>query len=287
MIVYLNGDYIDAAAAQVSAFDRGFLLADGIYEGLRAAPGGVIALGRHIDRMNGGLRELRITGFDAASLREPTFELLRRNNLEDAFVYWHVTRGAAAPGPEARRRVAAEVLPPTVFGYATPLPPLGSYVTPRTVRARLVQDCRWLRGHVKAISLLGSVVAGYEAAESGCEEAVLHREGRVTEGISTNVIVAFGDEVVTPTTDAASLLPGVTRSLMMDRLGVSTRHIEVAELAGADEIMLIGTATVLVSVVELDGVPVGETGMGQPGPVARSLVRNLIDISLSNLEGSP
>lgn len=285
MRVHLNGTLVDAADAQVSVFDRGFLLADGVYEGLRAEQGRVVALTQHLERMNAGFDALRIRGFDAAALREPTFELLRANGLKDAFIYWHVTRGAPGHGPVARRRVPPEDLVPTVFGFASPLPQLESYATPRTVSAELLEDSRWLRGQIKAVSLLGSVVAAIEASEAGCEEAVLHRDGLVTEGITTNVVAVFGDEVVTPTTRGASLLPGVTRALLLRDLGVDERPISVEEIEVADEIMLIGTATVLISVVALGGRPVGSTASGKPGPVACRLARRLIDVSMKYAEG--
>ncbi len=97
MIVSLNHRLLPRDQARIDPFDRGFLFADGVYEGLRAFSGHVVGMPLHVRRLAAGLRELRID-FDAGLMVERTRELLDANRLRDAFIYWQVTRGVPAPG---------------------------------------------------------------------------------------------------------------------------------------------------------------------------------------------
>lgn len=281
MLVHLNGQLVPPEHASVSVFDRGFLFGDGVYEGLRttAGPSGaavIIGDAEHEDRFAAGLREARIP-FDAARITSLTDELVRANNLVEAFVYWQVTRGtpAGAAGP-ARPRVASKNTSPTVVGFATPVQPVSAYVVPEVKKAAVRPDTRWLRGRLKSISLLGGVLAAYEADEQGADDAIMVRNGLATEGTATNLIIARGGTLVTPSLESAPMLAGVTRRLLVERdPTIVQRPVTEAELRSADEVMLVGTKTMLVSISHLDGAPVG---VGQaPGPMARRLLKTLVD----------
>lgn len=264
----------------MSPFDRAFMFGDGVYEGLRAVGGVVAGLGPHAERMRAGLSEARIDGFDPERLGELSAALLRANGLADAFLYWQVSRGCApvqgAGTAELRARAPRSgALRPTVFGFATPLPAVSTYRTPRARTARVCEDTRWLRGHLKSISLMGGVIAAYEAQEDGADEPILVRDGLVTEGVATNVLVASGGRVSTPPIGQGRILAGVTRRLLLESgSGIVERPIGLEELRRADEVMLIGTATMVASVVRLDGRPVGG---GEPGPQATRLLRLLVE----------
>lgn len=289
MIVHLNGALVEAAEAKVSIFDRGFLFGDGVYEGLRSVPGPdgapvIIGSRLHEQRMREGLAEARITGFDPAALGTLTAELVRANSLPDAFVYWQVSRGTppGAAGPD-RPRVPTSRFPPTVVGFATPVPPLSECARPATKRVALRPDTRWQRGRLKSISLLGGVLAAMEAAELDAEDALMVRDGLVTEGTATNVFISTGGRIVTPSLESAPMLAGVTRQLILgEDPSIEERAVRVEELRGVQEIMLVGTKTMVSSVVLLDGRPVGDAadrGFG-PGPASQ----RLLDILLRAIE---
>jgi len=274
MIVHLDGNLIDAHQANVSVFDRGFLFGDGIYEGLRATRGHIIGLEPHARRMARGLSATGIEGFDASRLGRLSHELLETNGLESAFIYWQVTRGVPADGA-SRPRFPTTPNEPTVFGFATGLEPVDELPGPAPKRAALIEDCRWTHGHLKSISLMGSVLVAREAMLSGRDDAIMHRAGLVTEGTATNIFLAFGERVATPSLDSAPMLEGVTRRLMLEaEPGVEERPVRVEELARATEVMLVGTRTMVASVVEIDGRPVGD---GAPGSVARRMHGALVD----------
>ncbi len=277
MLVHLNGSLIPAEQATVSVFDRGFLFGDGVYEGLRSSRGVVISLQRHITRMNLGLAEARIKGFDPSILGELTDELLAATDLADAFIYWQITRGTppGAEGP-ARARVTRAPLRPTILGFATPMPPVSSCKVPEVRRVAIRPDTRWTRGHLKAISLLGGVLAAIEAEEHGADDAIMVRDGLVTEGTATNVFLSIKGRIVTPALESASMLTGVTRALILDAdPAIEQRPVRAEELNEAEEIMLVGTKTMVASVVALDGRPVGDP-RSLPGPRARAMLDALV-----------
>src|SRR5260370_33355350 len=115
MIVYYNGQYVQKSEVAISPDDRGFLFADGVYDVIRAYPGKLFRGVEHLDRLEFGLRELRIEGLDAPSLEQVARELIERSKLEasDAVVYIQVTRGAAPRSHEFPNGT-----PPTVYVQA-------------------------------------------------------------------------------------------------------------------------------------------------------------------------
>lgn len=282
MIVSLNHRLLPRDQARIDPFDRGFLFADGVYEGLRAFSGHVVGMPLHVRRLAAGLRELRID-FDAGLMVERTRELLEANRLRDAFIYWQVTRGVPAPGQPVRSRLLTGPVTPTLFGYAVPAPTLEQCAIVPTKSACRVRDTRWLRGLVKSIGLVGSVVGAIEAHEQGGDDAILIRhpepngmagEPRVAEATSSNLLAVLDSgEIVTPALESAPILAGVTRDILIAAArasGVDLRERTLLdrELSRAREIMLLGTLTMVTSVTTLDGAPVGT---GTPGPIAQKL----------------
>ncbi len=269
-VVYLDGAYLPKAEARVSVDDRGFLLADGVYEVTPAYRGSFFRLDRHMDRLARGLRELRID-FDLDPVPEIHGRLLEENGLtgdEVSIVYLQVTRGVAPrthafpPGPVA----------PTVYAFA------GVYGRPsrerweRGYRAITVPDRRWGRVDIKSIALLPNVLAQQAAVDAGVKDALLVRDGIALEGSHNNVCFVFDGTVVThpPTHE---ILHGVTREYVLELareegIPVEERAVQVEEIHAADEIFFTGTTTEVRPCVEVDGRPVAD---GSVGPVTRRL----------------
>lgn len=278
-VMHFQGAIIPTEEVAISPFDRGFLFGDGVYEGLRAFGGRVVGLDAHIRRMREGLAEARITGFDPASLGPLTQELLAAEGLVDAFIYWQATRGVPTPDAPPRQRGAGVLaaLAPTILGFAMPTPPLEACAEPDLKTVSLQPDLRWLRGRLKSISLLGGVLAGLDAASAGADDAILVRDGLVAEAQSANLFIAKNGEVVTPSLDSAPILAGVTRGLLLAAdPSIVERAIHTRELERADEIILVGTTTMVTAVTHVDGSPVAGVCNGEPGVVARNLLRTLV-----------
>lgn len=270
--VYLNGRYVPEAEALIPANDRGFIFGDGIYEVVRAIEGRLFAWEGHAERLANGLAGLRIEAgalASSATLRAVCEGLLARNALTtgEATIYLQVTRGAA-------KRVHAFPPPgtvPTVYAVAS------RFVPDRAMRAHgataiTYPDLRWARCDLKTVNLLGPVLARQAAAEAGSYEAILHRDGLVTEGAATTVFVVR-DGVLITTPLSTAVLPSITRTVVLDcarALGIPVREeaTPLAELPAVDELMVVGTTTDVQPIVALDGRPIGD---GRPGPVTSRL----------------
>jgi len=267
---YVNGRYVDHRQATVHIEDRGYQLADGVYEVVGVRDGRLIDEGPHIDRLDRSLRELRIGWpVSRATLGFIIRELMRRNRLRDGLVYMQITRGVA------RRDHAF----PT-----TPVKPALVLTTKNTKRpeadpgpgiaVKSQPDIRWERCDIKTVALLPNVLAKQAARESGAYEAwLIDDQGKVTEGASTNAwIVTQNDELVTRQTDTG-ILAGITRLTLKSLAGalqlkLVERPFTLAEAKKAKEAFITSATSFVTPVVKIDDETVGN---GKVGPTARRL----------------
>ena len=270
-LVHLNGRLVPESEARVSAWDRGFLFGDGVYEYVRYFAGVGIALDLHEARLERSLELTGIRGFDAGGLARIGRELLRANGLRVAGVYLQVTRGAGT----TRAHMPSPDLVPTVFAFAAPSPAIETFTEPERMRAIVRPDLRWHRCEVKTTALAGNVLALIEAQAAGADECILVRDGLVGEGAYTNVAAVIGGTLVTcPVGDeAAPVLHGTMRHWMLDAahdagVGVDVRPLRTEELAGASEVLVQSSRRLVAAVTELDGRRVGD---GTAGPACRAL----------------
>jgi D-alanine transaminase len=277
MIVYLNGSYLPSDRAHLSALDRGFVFGDGVYEVWRVVNGRLFEAERHRERLERGLRELRIgppDGADADGLRTIAERLLRENDLLDghATFYVEVTRGAAP----RTHHFPPPGTPATVFAYTAALKSLEQ--DRRTgVRAIARPDVRWLRCDIKTIQLLPNVLAKQAAVEAGAFEAIFVRDGHATEGTHSNLFAVRNGELRTHPSNNL-ILPGVTRDVVLElarELGIPCREKPVteAELRKVEELFFTGTTTDVLPVVRVDDFSIGN---GHPGPIAAALYEALV-----------
>ncbi len=267
---YVNGRYVDHRHASVHIEDRGYQLADGVYEVVGIRDGRLIDEELHIDRLDRSLGELRI----AWPVTRPVLgfvirELMRRNSLRDGLVYMQVTRGVA------RRDHAF----PT-----TPVKPALVITTKNTRRldadpgtgiaVKSQRDIRWERCDIKTIALLPNVLAKQAARESGAYEAwLVDDQGCVTEGASTNAWIVTPDgELITRHTDHG-ILAGITRRTLKALAGsmqlkLVERPFTLAEAKKAKEAFITSATSFVTPVVKIDGEAVGD---GKVGATARRL----------------
>ena len=265
-IAYVNGEFIPLDQAVVPIEDRGFLFADGVYEVVATYRGKLFALEPHLQRLERSLRELRISlDIRAYGLEERIYEGVRRSGFDETLVYIQVTRGVAPrrhefPHPDVEPTVAMTFkecyrLPAELFEG-------GAKVITRP-------DLRWKRCDIKSISLLPNALAKQEAKEAGTFEALLFDgQGRVTEGSSTSAF-RVADGVLWTAPEGPHILSSITRGLLLDlarRVGVPVREefSSLEEFLQADEVLLAGTTTEALGVVQIDEQQIGD---GKPGPV--------------------
>lgn len=270
-IAYVNGLYVPHAQAAVHVEDRGYQFADGVYEVCEIRNGRMIDERRHMERLQRSLRELRIDmPMSPIALGAVLRETIRRNRVTNGIVYLQVTRGVARrdhyfPEPDT---------PPSIVVTArSNSPAKNAAQAEKGIGVITYPDTRWERVDIKTVGLLANVLAKQAAHEAGAREAWLVRDGKITEGGSTNAwIVTDAGAIVTRPADNG-ILRGVTRTVLFEvakRLGltIEERPFSLEEAFSAREAFVSSASNLVMPVVSIDGKPVGE---GIPGPVARSL----------------
>jgi D-alanine transaminase len=277
-IVYVNGAFVPRGEARVSVEDRGFVFGDGVYEVLRIINGRPFAARFHNERLRRSLEGIRISlaGKDSPeSLTEIGRQLLKENGLLEgqATMYMQVTRGATTrahnfPPPDVK---------PTVYISVARFTPY-SDLAQNGASAITHPDLRWGRCDLKTLNLLPNVLASQAAKERGTFEAMLIRDGVITEGTKTNFFGVLDGTLRTHPCDD-HILPGITRSILSELVrelyvDLDETPILASEIPLLSELFLSGTTTDVMPVVTLDDKPVGN---GKPGEVTRKLQRVLAE----------
>ncbi len=263
--VYLNGEFMDQTHACVPVMDRGFLFGDAVYEVIPAYGGHLLQLGAHLSRLEASLAAIRMQNpLTHDAWRQVLETLLAESPGQDQLLYLQVTRGVMP----RRQHAIPNDIPPTVFAQSSPLPPVPPALLKKGISAVVLDDIRWARCDIKATTLLANILLKEEARRQGADEAILRRDGRITEGAACNVFAVLGDEIVTPP-KGRDLLPGITRDLVLELVcdaGLPCREAPIAadRLAGAEEIWITSSSREVLPVTQLDHAPVGS---GEPGPL--------------------
>lgn len=275
---FLNGNYLDIEDAKISVLDRGFIFGDSVYEVLSSQDGGIFGLNDHLDRLEKNLFEVMIPSpMSRDGWREVFAKLISSHEKVDLSFYIQVSRGSAPRSHSFPRDVK-----PTVFVMCQPYVRDDEF---RQVACITLDDNRWGRCDIKTTSLLPNLMLKNVAIGKGAYEAILVRDGYVTEGASSNVFIVKDCQVLTPSTDHNTILPGVTRKLICDvvrSIGVvcSEREVRRDELLSADEIWLTSSTANIVAVNMLDQISVGNDSRY---PLGRRIHKAFRDYKVNNL----
>ena len=266
--VYLNGEFLPPAEARVSAFDRGFVFGDGVYEVIPVFGGRLFRLPHHLARLGNSLREIRMTNPLPAAEWQRVFERLVEIQGAGSFRFISRSRGVAP-----RDHAFPPNLAPTVFAYAAPLKYPPAEEVERGIAAITAPDIRWLRCDIKAIALLPNAMLRSQALDASAAEAILLRDGFMTEGAASNIFVVRGGRLIIPP-KGPLILPGVTRDLVLELAkahGIphAEQPVTEAELRAADEVWMTSSTKEILAITRLDGKPVGN---GKPGPLHARLL---------------
>lgn len=268
----MNGRYLPGHRAMIHIEDRGYQFSDGVYEVCEVRESRIIDEARHMARLQRSLDELRIAlPMPASVLAIVMRECVRRNRVGGGILYLQITRGVA-------RRDHSFPPPGTRPGIVVTARSLDSAANERLaaegVAVITVPDNRWERVDIKSISLLPNVLAKQLAREQGAREAwFVDREGRVTEGSSSNAwIVSREGRVITRRADRG-ILRGITRTVLIEvikaeGLELEERPFTAEEAYAAREAFLTSASQVVLPVVRIDDRPIGN---GVPGSVATAL----------------
>jgi D-alanine transaminase len=275
--VYVNGDYLPETEAKVSIFDRGFLMADAVYEVTSVLDGKLIDFEGHAVRLTRSLTELEMANpVTDAELAEIFRELVRRNGIEQGMIYLQITRGN--PGDRSFVYPDATV-PSTIVAFTQNIPNLADAPAAKTgFRVITIPDLRWDRVDIKTTQLLYPSMGKMAAKKAGCDDSWFVTDGEVTEGTSNNAYIVKGNRIITRQL-SNDILHGITRAAVLRfaaeaQYEVEERPFTVAEAQAADEAFSTAASIFVMPVVEIDGVAVGS---GKPGPVAVRLREIYLD----------
>ncbi len=264
-IVYLNGEYLPIDQAHISVLDRGFLFGDGVYEVIPVFADKPFRLHKHLLRLDSSLNGIRLPlPLTHKEWKEILTTLIKKNGVDECSIYLQITRGATSK----RDHALPENASPTVFAMCSPMPAPVAPHAQKGACAITLEDNRWHACNVKAITLLANILLRQKAVDKGCAEAILLRDGVVTEGAASNLFAVINGKLVTPP-KSNHVLPGITRDLVIELahandLTCDERTITATELRRASEIWVTSSTREILPIIKLDEQIVGN---GKPGPL--------------------
>ncbi|CAD0186351.1 D-alanine aminotransferase [Ruegeria sp. THAF57] len=277
--VYVNGEYLPETEAKVSIFDRGFLMADAVYEVTSVLDGKLIDFEGHAVRLKRSLDELQMAEpCDKDELLEIHRKLVELNGIVEGLIYLQVTRGS--DGDRDFVFPAADTKPTLVL-FTQNKPGLAdSPAAQKGVKIISIDDIRWGRRDIKTTQLLYPSLGKMMAKAAGCDDAWMVEDGYVTEGTSNNAYFVKNGKIVTrPLSN--DILHGITRKAVLRmaaeaQMEVEERLFTIDEAKEADEAFTTSASAFVMPVVEIDGVALGN---GTPGPIAKRLREIYLDES--------
>ncbi|GAA2910265.1 D-amino-acid transaminase [Enterococcus pseudoavium] len=276
MKVLWNDQIVDESEVKIDLEDRGYQFGDGIYEVIRIYDGYFYMEKEHLERLWVSAEKVRMSlPFTREELSRRLHRLAAEVGLANARVYFQVTRGTAKP--RLHDFPDPQVVPPVLMADIQPAS-RPSAKQAIGIRAGLVEDKRWLHCDIKSISLLGNIMALDEAQQNGYEEAVLVRNGYVTEASASNFWMVKG-EVLYTHPDGNLVLPGITKIKIRElartlNLTLKEEAFTVKELFAADECFKTSSVAEILPIVEIDNQPIGD---GMPGKVTKKILHAYIE----------
>ncbi len=263
-MIHLGGRLVDAATARIDPSDRGFLLADGLFETLRVYAGRVFKLEAHLARLAAGARLLDLPMPSAGNISLAIVDLLQANQHSDASLRITLTRGPGQRG----------LLPPK---ESTPTLMIVSHPIAAAPKAPLTAHLATIRrnehspvSQIKSLAYLDNILALREAAGAGCDEALLlNTAGRLAGGSRSNVFLVLDEVLVTPPL-SEGVLAGITRQAVLElaiEAGISVREMPL----GLTDMERASEAMVCNSLLEIRALRrIGRRDLA-PGPVSEEL----------------
>lgn len=276
--VYVNGTYLPEEDAKISIFDRGFLMADGVYEVTSVLGGKLIDFAGHCKRLARSLAELDmaapVTDDELLAIHR---ELVAVNDVTDGMVYLQITRGA--PGDRDFAFPDPATTPSTLVLFTQSKPGLAENPAAKTgMKVISIPDIRWGRRDIKTVQLLYPSMGKMMAKKAGCDDAWMVEDGFVTEGTSNNTYIVRGNRIITRHL-SSEILQGITRAAVLRfaaeaQMEVEERPFTIEEAKTADEAFFTSASAFVMPVVEIDGEALGG---GTPGPVTARLREIYLD----------
>jgi branched-chain amino acid aminotransferase len=282
MKIYINGKFYDKENAKVSVFDHGLLYGDGVFEGIRSYRRRVFKLKEHIDRLFESAQSIMLKiPLSKEQMIKAIVGTLKTNKLDDAYIRLVVTRGAGDLGLDPRKcqqGATVIIIADKITLYPEKLYRDGlTIVTVPTVR-NLPEA---LNPQIKSLNYLNNILAKIEAANAGCDEAImLDSLGYVAECTGDNIFVVKNGHLYTPP-QCMGTLRGITRDSILEiarynKIAAHEHVITRHEVYISDECFLTGTAAEVIPVVKVDGRIIGN---GKPGKITLALMKKFKELT--------
>ena len=266
--VYVNGQYLPEDQATVSIFDRGYLMADAVYEYTAVLGFKLLEFDAHMDRLERSLNELSFDYVpDRAALLQLHRELIERNAIDVGGVYLQISRGVAD-----RNFLFPTNIDPTITAFTQEVNFLEHPANQTGLKVISIEDCRWSRRDIKTVQLLYTSMAKTEAIKRGAHDAFFVEDGFVTEATAANAFIVKHSTIITHQMTNA-ILHGVTRKSILDLaseldLAIEHRPFTIAEAQAADEVFITASPLYVLGVTDVDGVSIAS---GKPGEITNQL----------------
>ena len=279
-MIYINGEYVSEKDAVVSIFDRGFLMADAVYEVTAVIDGKMVGFDGHWARLQNSLGELQLAcPLTRAEMLAIHRELITRNNLTHGGVYVQITRG----NPGDRDYIIADMTPTIVLFTQDSPDPINDSDADKGWRVMTAPDLRWRRRDIKSVQLLYPSLVKTEAVRQGFDDAWLIEDGAITEGTSNNAYI-IKDGVIITRALSHDILHGVTRANLLAyaearQMKLEIRPFTLTEAKNADEAFVTSASAYVMPVVSIDGHAIGD---GKPGSHALNLRKIFIEESIKS-----
>lgn len=275
-ISYVNGRYVYHKQALIHIEDRGFQLADGVYEVIAIKDSKLLHHDLHLQRLTRSLAEIAINPpVSNNSFLIIANELIRKNKFKDGVLYAQITRGVSRRAHSFPQPLPNPSLVMALYPTKSPTPDQ----LENGVKVITLPDWRWKRRDIKSISLLANVLAKETAKKQLAYECWFHDDHEViSEGSSSNAyIVGIDGEIITHPANN-NILAGITRHTVITAarnagFRVTERPFTKHEALSAAEAFLTSTSNKVLPVIAINDSPIAN---GKPGPVTRQL-RSLID----------
>ncbi|MHC0035585.1 D-amino-acid transaminase [Pseudoneobacillus sp. C159] len=271
-IGYINGRYVEIDELVLPIDERGHQFGDGVYEVIRVYNGKLFMLEEHLERLINSANAIRLPITNTLNdFKNLILEAVEKSQLADCNVYLQITRGIAT-----RNHLFPNV-PVSITMTVRPAKVLSIESRENGEKAIFHDDERWANCYIKSLNLLPNILAKQIAHEAGCYEAILVKDGFVTEGTSSNVfIVKDGKVYTTPLTK--HILPGITRIAVKNvaatlNIDYIEKHVTPDELLTADEVFVTSTTSEIMPIVNVGNQVIGS---GKPGEITKKLYQQFL-----------
>jgi D-alanine transaminase len=271
-IGYINGKFISLDELVIPLDERGHQFGDGVYEVIRVYNGIPFMLKEHLERLVISSKAIKLPITETVDdFKRLIIEAVERSQLKDCNVYLQITRGIAV-----RQHLFPDV-PVSITMTVRPTKALSEEVRQKGESAIFHEDERWANCYIKSLNLLPNILAKQTASESGCFEAILLRNGYVTEGTSSNVFIVKGTKVYT-TPLSKHILHGITRLAVSNitqilKIELIENNFTKEELLEADEVFITSTTSEVLPIVRVDDQ---EIGNGIPGEMTKRIYQQFM-----------